>query len=300
MAIRRSRARRVLPYLIGLPALFVCLMLTAFAFLPAEEDSPIPLAQQGGGARQEPAGIGGLQATWPERPPVDAGRAELGRLLFYDPVLSDGDDLSCASCHHPDLGFSDGRALAMGAHGDLRRSSPSLWNVAYVDELFWDGRASSLEEQMLVPLTNFDEMGADTENLLSELQDIDDYRTRFDVVYDSGITIENVAASIAAFERTLISRNAPFDRFAAGVENALTPQQKRGFDIFRSAQTRCFECHSWPTFSRDEFHVLGVPLTDRENPDLGRLEVVNAPDARFAFRVPTLRNIALTAPYMHN
>jgi parallel beta-helix repeat protein len=302
MTVQQRKGLPFLRYLIGVPLLFLCAVATAFAFLPADEDPVIPLAEQGGGARQEDEAVSGLQASWAELPAVDEEQAALGRLLFYDPVLSANDDMSCASCHHPDLGFSDGRALARGSHGeDLRRNAPSLWNVAYVTRLFWDGRADSLEEQMLVPLTAENEMGAVPDEMVAQLEAIPEYERLFDAAFDEGaITAENVARAIAAFERTLISRNSPFDRFAAGDFNALTAAQRRGFDVFRSAQTRCFECHALPTFTHNTFHVLGVPDTDPSQPDLGQIETVNAPDAERAFRTPGLRNVALSAPYMHN
>ncbi len=288
-------------WLLGGLLLMACSVATAFAFLPVPEDPPIPLTQQGGGARQTDDATTGLQAAWPELAPVNAEQAALGRLLFYDPVLSANDDLSCASCHHPDQGFSDGRTVAQGVHGEpLRRNAPALWNVAYASSLFWDGRADSLEDQMLDPLTAENEMGADPDEMVSQLESIAEYGRLFDAAFDDGITMENIVTAIAAFERTLISDNSPFDRFAAGDFNALTPSQRRGFDIFRSAETRCFECHAWPTFSRDAFAVLGVPDTNPDSPDLGQVEVLNAPDAERAFRIPGLRNVALSAPYMHN
>ncbi|MBZ0278893.1 MAG: right-handed parallel beta-helix repeat-containing protein [Anaerolineae bacterium] len=293
--------RRIWRWILGIPILFVCVLVTAFGLLPAPEDTPIPLAEQGGGARQGNEATTGLQLAWPEIPPVDANQASLGRLLFYDPVLSANDDLACANCHHPDQGFSDGRPLAQGAHGeDLRRNSPSLWNAAYATSLFWDGRASSLEEQMLVPLTNPDEMAADLDSMIAQLQNIPEYVALFNAAYADGITVDNVSGAIAAFERTLLSQNSPFDRFAAGDFNALTPAQRRGFNVFRSAQTRCFECHAWPSFTHNNFHVLGVPDVDPNTPDTGRVEIINGPDAARAFRTPGLRNVALSAPYMHN
>jgi cytochrome c peroxidase len=288
-------------WLFGGLLLIACSLATAFGFLPVPEDTPIPLAEQGGGARQPDAATTGLQAAWPALPPVDPQQAALGRLLFYDPVLSANDDLACASCHHPDEGFSDGRPVAQNAHGDpLRRNAPSLWNVAYASRLFWDGHADSLEDQILDPLTAENEMGADVDEMIAQLQGIPEYVRLFDGAFENGITMETVVSAIAAFERTLLSQNSPFDRFAAGDFNALTPAQRRGFDIFRSAETRCFECHAWPTFSRDAFAVLGVPDTNPDNPDLGQVEVLNAPDAERAFRIPGLRNVALSAPYMHN
>ncbi|MBL8161078.1 MAG: right-handed parallel beta-helix repeat-containing protein [Anaerolineae bacterium] len=296
--VRRRRWWRIL---LGVPLLLICAISTAFAFLPAPEDTPIPLELQGGGARQGERATTGLQAAWPEVTAPDSQQAALGKLLFYDPILSANDDLSCASCHHPDRGFSDGLPVAQGAHGEaLRRNAPSLWNVAYATSLFWDGRAATLEEQMLVPLTNADEMGANLDEMVEQLRAIPEYERRFAESFTDGVTAENVAASIAAFERTLLSQDAPFDRFAQGDFNALTPAQRRGFDVFRSAQTRCFECHSWPTFSNNTFAALGVPDTNPENPDLGQVEVVNGPDSTRAFRTPGLRNVALSAPYMHN
>ncbi|MEZ4671253.1 MAG: parallel beta-helix domain-containing protein [Anaerolineae bacterium] len=281
--------------------LILGLLLILFAFLPVPEDKPIPLAQQGGGARQRDTATSGLQAAWPSIAAVDSQQAALGKLLFYDPLLSANDDVACASCHHPDLGFADGKPVAQGAHGeDLRRNAPSLWNVAYATSLFWDGRAKSLEEQMLVPLTNENEMAADIDTMIAQLQAIPQYQQLFAQSFPDGITVSNVSAAIAAFERTLISTNSPFDKFAAGDFDALTAAQRRGFNVFRSAQTRCFECHSWPTFSNYTFNVLGVPDINPNSPDLGQVEVVNGPDSTRAFRTPGLRNVALSAPYMHN
>ncbi|MDX1994179.1 MAG: parallel beta-helix domain-containing protein [bacterium] len=298
---KRRSILRGLFVVFGVVMLLLCGVLTAFAFIPAAEDPVIPLAEQGGGARQNDTAVTGLQLAWPEQAEVNVAQAELGRLLFYDPVLSAENNLSCASCHHPDLGFADGRALAQGAHEqNLRRSAPSLWNVAYAESLFWDGRAESLEEQLLFPLTNPDEMGSDLDSMLEELRAIPQYAELFGAAFEDGITTDNIVAAIAAFQRTLITNNSPFDRFAAGDFNALTPPQRRGFDIFRSAQTRCFECHSWPTFTANTFHVLGVPENQLVGEDRGRIEVENAPNADYGFRTPGLRNVALTAPYMHN
>lgn len=301
--VKRRRIPLIVRLIIGVPLLLICALVTAFAFLPAPEDAPIPFAAQGGGARQDDASVSGLDLVYPAIPEVDPDQAALGRLLFYDPILSRNDNLACASCHHPDMGFSDGRAVAQGSHGEeLRRNVPTLWDVAYATSLFWDGRANSLEDQMLVPLTAENEMGADLDEMVAQIRAVPEYQTLFEEAFDTtdSITADNVAAAIAAFERTLISQNSPFDRFAAGDSNALTPAQRRGFDVFRSAQTRCFECHAWPTFTHNTFHVLGVPDHDPENPDLGRIETVNTAPGERAFRTPTLRNVALSAPYMHN
>lgn len=292
--------KKVLRFVLTALALALLALVTYAAFAPTLTDDPIPFAKEGGGARQARNATTGLQTAWAELPPVNTEKAELGRLLFYDPVLSANDDTSCATCHHPDLGFGDALQVSRGAHGDLRRNALSLWNVAYASPLFWDGRADTLEEQMLFPLTDPQEMGADLQAMVAELRAIADYDAQFSALYSDGVTVDNVIDAIASFQRTLISNDSPFDRFAAGDFNALTPAQRRGFDIFRSAQTRCFECHAWQTFSHNTFHVLGVPDLDPTTPDLGQVEVKNAPDAERGFRIPSLRNVALSAPYMHN
>jgi parallel beta-helix repeat protein len=292
-----KRLFRVLVLLLGAA---LCTLITLAAYVPVPEDPVIPYDQQGGGARQGSQATTGLQQSFPPLPGQDQQVVALGRLLFYDPVLSVNDDISCATCHHPDKGFSDGLQTAQGAHGSLRRNTLSLWNVAYQQPLFWDGRADDLETQLLIPLTNPDEMGADIDAMLAELRAIPAYAEAFSALYPDGITQQNLVAALVAFQRSLRSENSPFDRFAQGDFNALTPAQRRGFNIFRSAATRCFECHAWPTFSQNTFHVLGVPDLDPANPDLGQVEIVNAPDATRGFRVPSLRNTALSAPYMHN
>ena len=288
--------RHPVALLVGLLVLALLAIVFVAAGLPRPEVAPAARA-----SRDTPFVVAGFDAPWPAQPVPDAEQAALGRLLFYDPILSGENNLACASCHHPDLGFADGLALSRGAHAvDLRRSAPSLWNVSTAASLFWDGRASSIEEQMLSPLEAADEMGADLTEMLAELRGIPEYVRQFDATFADGITLDNVVIAIAAFERTLVSRNAPVDRFVGGDFDALTPSQRRGFEIFRDPAVRCIECHTWPTFEDDEFHVLGVPVTNLDNPDLGRAEFVAEDGARFAFRTPSLRNVVLSAPYMHN
>jgi parallel beta-helix repeat protein len=244
--------------------------------------------------------------------PTTPDKVALGRLLFFDPVLSANDDIACATCHHPDYGFADGLPRGIGAGGtgagpvrtggaSLARNVPGLWNVGYAKYLFWDGRVESLEEQVLTPLTHADEMAADPDALVAELRATPEYAERFDAAFgdSDAVTIENMQRALAAFERTLISDASPFDRYAAGQFDALTPAQRRGLALFRSAATRCFECHSAPTFGSDTFRVIGVPDVSGLPHDAGRAAV--AADGRDgAFKAPSLRNVALTAPYMHN
>lgn len=267
---------------------------------------------------------GGLRRSFPSMIfPADnspahekaAERIALGRVLYFDPILSGANDVSCATCHHPDLGLSDGRALSMGKGGRglgpdraggavIKRGAPTVWNAAFNHMQFWDGRAPNLEEQARGPITSDVEMAENPETLVTELKAIPEYATRFDAAFGgangSGVTFDNVVKAIAAFERTLTTNNSPFDRFVAGDANALTEAQRRGFDLFRSGKTRCFECHGMPTFANRDFKIIGVPDTDLNQPDFGRFDVTEGEGNKRAFKVPTLRNVALTAPYMHN
>jgi len=277
------------------------------AFAPIPQDEVLPEEKWGAGSSSVEPAWSGLQRDFPltnetADNPTSPEKVELGRLLFFDPVLSQNNDMSCASCHHPDLGFTDGAALAIGADGKaLNRSAMTLWNVTYNTNFFWDGRAATLEEQMVTPITNEDEMGSDPNEIVAKLKAIPEYADLFEKAFGSSdaVTFENVQAALSAFERTLVTNNSPFDRYAAGDVDALTPAQRRGLALFRSAATRCFECHSAPTFADESFSVTGVPDLPGQPHDAGRMEIETS-SLDGAFKAPTLRNIALTAPYMHN
>ncbi|MBX3002982.1 MAG: right-handed parallel beta-helix repeat-containing protein [Anaerolineales bacterium] len=290
---------RVFATLLGLLAL--ALLVAAFRPVPRDE---VPAVYGAGASSVQPSTTGLLRAFPELNSPVDnpqtAEKVALGRLLFFDPVLSDNNEMSCASCHHPDLGFADGRQLAQGVDGETQRNALSLWNVAYSAHFFWDGRAPSLEEQVLVPLEHPNEMQvSDRGALEAELEAIPEYVQLFDAAFPGQrISVKTVQQALAAFERTLTSQNSPFDAYAAGDLQALTASQRRGFALFRSAATRCFECHTAPTFGNDTFRITGVADLEGQEHDPGRSAVGDAPDG--AFKVPTLRNIVLSAPYMHN
>jgi parallel beta-helix repeat protein len=283
------------------------------AFWPLPTSPALPPEKWGAGAASVAPAYSGLKRAFPAINAADVSTPEkiaLGRLLFYDPILSQNQDLSCAHCHHPDLGFADGLPVAQGAGATgaghtrtggirLTRATLSLWNVAYDSVLFWDGRATSLEEQMVTPLTHADEMNISTGEIETRLKALPAYAPLFEQAYGANaVTFANVQSAIAAFERTLISNQSPFDRYAEGNFDALTAQQRHGLALFRSAATRCFECHAAPTFGQDNFFVIGVPDGDLPH-DPGR-QGVQADGRDGAFKAPTLRNIALTAPYMHN
>lgn len=277
---------------------------TVAALAPQPVDPPIDMANHGAGASSVEPSTTGLLREFPatneaETNPTTPAKAELGHLLFFDPILSQNNDIACATCHHPDLGFSDGQPTATGPDGQvLARNAPTLWNVVYARNLFWDGRLDSLEAQAELPLTHPDEMGvSDTDQLVSEIRAIPEYVALFDAAFGGGetaVTLENIEHALAAFQRTLITNDSAFDRYAAGDFDALTPAQRRGLALFRSGATRCFECHTAPTFASDTFRVVGVPSDDP-----GRA-AISADGSEGAFKVPTLRNIALSGPYMHN
>lgn len=224
-------------------------------------------------------------------------KVELGRQLFFDPVLSASNAMSCATCHHPDLGFSNGAAVSSARPGAAPRNVATLWNSGYNQLLLWDGRETSLESQARLPLTLASEMAADPEALVAELAAIPAYGELFAAAFPEeaqAVSFETIRRALAAFQRTLISDDSPFDRFAAGDQAALSPAQQRGLALFFSQRARCAECHTPPSFASETFRVIGV---DSADPGRAGVSPSGVPGA---FKVPTLRNIAATAPYMHD
>jgi len=315
----RTRSRRLwLRILIVLLALPIA-GLIAIGLWPVQADfvgdlDTAGVSKGGGGlVRQFPKMV--LRDDNPLAKSIDDERVELGRLLFFDPILSGANDISCATCHHPDLGFTDARGLSMGKGGHgigadrsggsvVRRGAPTIWNSAYNHKQFWDGRAEDLEDQANGPITSDIEMNQNPEALVKELKEIAEYAKRFDAAFagrdGSGVSLDNVQKAVAAFERTLTANNSPFDRFVRGELSALTAEQRRGFNLFRSGRTRCFECHGSPTFANRDFKIIGVPELEGSQPDFGRFDVTRGEGNKYAFKVPTLRNVVLNAPYMHN
>jgi len=243
----------------------------------------------------------------PKDNPQTPEKIALGRLLFFDPRLSVDGTVACAGCHNPALGWSNGLSLAFGVRGQTgTRSAPTVLNAAYSDTLFWDGRAPSLEAQAQGPITNPVEMGNTLPNLVKTLRGIPGYVTRFSAVFGpEGITVPHVLQAVAAYERTLLSGGSAFDRYRYGGDRAaLTPAQVRGMALFKDKDgPNCAKCHRFDDFAADftdfRFHNIGVGI-DRPDPDLGREAVTHQPEDRGKFRTPTLRNVALTAPYMHD
>ncbi len=251
------------------------------------------------------AGVGGPRTGLPKvRDGFSPQQIDLGRYLFFDPLLSADNSVSCASCHHPDLGFADGRPRSRGIGGaEVKRAAPSLWNVAFLSSFFWDGRAGSLEEQMQGPLYDASEMGSNPVELLTELNASDDYRRLFRNAFpgnDDSPTLDNVYTALAAFQTTLISLNSRYDRYAHGYHDALTEDEKTGMNVFRSFVARCAECHTPPLFTNQQIAVIGVRDPEGVPFDAGAQDVTGNPGLRGGFKVPSLRNVSQTAPYMHS
>lgn len=251
----------------------------------------------------EGRGVGGTQTSLPpHRDGFSPQQIDLGRLLFFDPLLSADNSLSCASCHQPDLGFSDGKAQSVGIGGrQLPRSAPSLWNVAFLDRFFWDARADTLEQQAEGPLFDPKEMGTTPAQLLADLGANAHYPALFGQAFPGSERIElaQVKTALVAFQSSLISLNSRYDRYAHGHHESLDEEEIAGLNVFRSFVARCAECHQPPLFTNNQIAVIGVPEPQGEPLDPGAQATFDAEKLRGGFKVPTLRNITRSAPYMH-
>jgi len=241
----------------------------------------------------EPAGLPPVKH--PADNPPTPEKIELGKQLYFDPRLSEDNTVSCASCHDPAKGWSNGEAFATGVNLKKGgRSAPSVINAAYYTTQFWDGRAKSLEEQALGPLQNPIEMNMKMVDAVKRINDLQGYREQFQKVFGGEANDERIAKAIAAFERTVLSGDAPYDKFKAGDKEALSEAAQRGMKLF-FGKARCSACHVGPNFSDSAFHNIGL-----DSKDPGRYEVSKLKGDTGAFKTPTLREIAKTAPYMHD
>lgn len=250
-------------------------------------------------------GVGGTQTGLPAfRDGFSPQQIDLGRYLFFDPLLSKDGSLSCASCHQPALGFADGKARSIGIDGQVvKRAAPSLWNVGFLKKLFWDARASTLEEQAMGPLFAADEMANTPQKLMADLTGNAIYPDLFTQAYpasDTPLTLPNVVHALAAFQTSLISLNSRYDRYALGHHRALNEQEIAGMNVYRSFVARCAECHTPPLFTNQQIAVIGTPEPEGVPLDIGAEATFKAAKLKGGFKVPTLRNIVKTAPYMHS
>jgi cytochrome c peroxidase len=263
-----------------------------FCFAEAQETNPIVA-----NLPTIPVGLNPL--VIPADNPLTKEKIELGRMLFFDPRLSKDGKVSCASCHDPKRGWSNGEPVATGISG-LKggRSAPTIINAAYHQFQFWDGRALHLEGQALGPIQNPIEMDMKIDDLVKKLNGIEGYRALFQKAFKTDATPEAIAKAIASFERTILSGNAPYDRFKAGDKKALSESAQRGLKVFFN-KGHCSACHVPPNFSDGAFHNLGVGIK-AEKADFGRFAETKLVGDRGGFKTPTLREINRTAPYMHD
>ncbi|MEZ6117429.1 MAG: cytochrome c peroxidase [Pirellulaceae bacterium] len=238
----------------------------------------------------------------PPNNPMTTEKVELGRRLFFDPQLSVDGSMSCATCHDPEKGWSNGLPVAVGVHGEAgNRNVPSILNAAYYRAQFWDGRAGSLEGQALGPITNPIEMAMPSlQELVTRLNQDESYPSQFAAAFADGLTATNVAKAIASYERTIIAANSPYDRYMAGEKDAMSAAAVRGMELFfDKRKTKCSICHEAPAFTAMFYHNIGVGM-DKESPDWGRYEVTKIESNKGKFKVPTVRDLKYTAPYMHD
>ncbi len=235
------------------------------------------------------------QVPSPRHNPTTADKVALGKQLFFDPRLSGDNTMSCATCHVPEKAFADGRARAMGHDGRaLARNTPSVLNVGRLSKFTWDGRAASLEEQAIGPITSPAEMNQRLDELVAELNAVPGYFRQFGAVFGRQVNRDDIAKSLAAFQRTLITKSSPLDRYLAGDEDALSPAAKRGMESF-IGEADCIRCHHGPLLSDEMFYRL------RTTPgDMGLENSTGQKSDRYKFRTPPLRNVAQTGPYMHD
>lgn len=229
--------------------------------------------------------------------PITPAKVALGKALFFEKRLSSEGTIACASCHRPERSFSDApNQVSRGVRGALgQRNAPTLINVAYRTSLFWDGRATTLEEQAQGAFMHSAEMDADTLAVAALLRS-PEYRDRWVASFgDTAVTMQRVMQAIATFERTIVSANSRYDAFARGDRSALTQIEREGMDLFFSSRTMCSSCHSGPDFTNDQFMNIGL---FHHYFDRGRFNVTREPHDEGLFKTPTLRNVALTAPYM--
>jgi len=239
------------------------------------------------------------EIPFPASDPYAAAKFELGRMLFWDPILSGEGVRSCASCHNPGLSWGDGLPRAVGENQKaLPLRSPTLLDVAWIPVLGWDGKFRNLEAVAYSPITGAGNMNRKESDLLAALTAIPGYRRAFDAAFpeEGAVTRAHIEQAIATFERTIVATTAPFDRWIEGDESAIGAAAKRGFDLF-NGKAGCAECHSGWNFTDGAFYDIGSARGD----DIGRGRIfANSPKLRYAFKVPTLRDTARRAPYMHD
>ena len=259
---------------------------TAARFTPEIQPLPQPLTTY------EPMVI-------PADNPMTPEKVALGRQLFFDERLSIDGSKSCYSCHICENGLTDGLPKAIGpGNKTLKRSSPTLWNIGYHKEFYWDGRSPSLEKQAMAAWTGGNMAVGDKQaEVVGRINALQGYKSQFQGVFQSDATAENIMKAIAAFERTIISGNTPWDRYRAGDKTAISESAFRGWNIFQTI--KCNQCHDGVLFTDQQYHNIGIGM-DQPTPDMGRFDATKKPEDTGALKTPTLRDVAKSAPYFHD
>jgi cytochrome c peroxidase len=250
-------------------------------------------------ARRVPLGLDAYMPI-PDDNPLTADRVALGRRLFFDPILSADGTISCGTCHDPARAFTNGRAIGVGAFGRAgTRSVPAIINRGYGTVFFWDGRAATLEDQVLQPIDNPVELAAGRDRAVARIAADADYRREFAGVFGRAPTTIDLSRALASYVRSILSGASPYDEYSYGRLDALPPQAREGLRLFRG-RANCTACHIGPTLTDERFHNTGVAWKDGVLTDEGRFAITGQPQDRGAFKTATLREIARTAPYMHD
>ncbi|MBN2328934.1 MAG: c-type cytochrome [Candidatus Omnitrophica bacterium] len=259
---------------------------------------PLTAAPQSGTPMTIEPPLGLPPVPIPDDNPMTVEKVELGKMLYFDKRLSKDKTLSCATCHIPEHGYAEPRETSLGIKSQLGPiNAPPVINSAYATSMFWDGRMKTLEQQAAGPVDNPIEMGHDIEEVAKEINAIPEYQKRFEDVFGQPADKDTITKAIAAFERTLLAGNSPFDRYQNGDENAISAEAKEGWQLFQ--QKLCATCHQPPVFSNWGFYNAGVEVVDGKIPD-GRFIFTKSPTDKGSYRVPHLRNLKNTSPYLHD
>jgi cytochrome c peroxidase len=270
-------------------------MALVWAFIAGLALAPRFRADDRAGGRERPLVPLPSAVAAPKDNPATPDKVALGKQLFFDARLSGDNRMSCATCHLADKALADGLPVAVGHGGKkLGRNTPSLLNVGFYKSYSWDGRSKSLEEQALGPITSADEMHQDLAELERELSGVPGYVRQFESVFGAKVERGGIAKALAAFQRTLVTKPSPLDRYLAGEKDALSEQAQEGLRLFQG-DAGCARCHRGPLLSDEKFYRLGVEFRDQ-----GLAAVTRKREDRGKFRTPSLRNVAQTGPYMHD
>jgi len=241
------------------------------------------------------------EVQFPEDNPFSKEKKELGKLLFFDARLSESGQIACASCHNPELAWTDNITKSFGHKRiENRRNAMTIKNVAFAHSLFWDGRAQSLEHQAGFPMSDPAEMNTDNDITVKNIAKVEGYKPFFKKAFgDEKVTFDRILKAIATYERTIVSRNSKFDKFVKGKKDALNDEELLGLHLFRT-KAKCINCHNTPYFSDNKFHNDGQHLFGTDFEDLGLYDHTGNEEDIGKFRTPTLREVALTGPWMHH